>query len=233
MVIHFCASLPCAARQRLGDGRLMALRIAHEHALRQASPTPQAAALAELAHGCRRCPFHLGLRDFGCGGVIEHPISAAAERWLLRRLPDDLDTPAARGLLIGLHHLKSESAEVDRLRALRRHYELRRPLRRRWGGLLQGRTVVTSSQMLQLALPGRRPAAAAGAAAGHRAGLPRRTGCTPGGCGHGLWSAGRCLGASAQALRIHRGRGGAARRRRFHRAMSTTDRAPACPPPGP
>lgn len=154
MVIHFCASLPCAARQRLGDGRLMALRIAHELRLRRASSTPQAAALAELAHGCRRCPFHLGLRDFGCGGVIEHPISAAAERWLLRRLPDDLDTPAARGLLIGLHDLKADSAEVDRLRALRRHYELRRPLRRRWGGLLRGRTVVTSSQMLQLALPG-------------------------------------------------------------------------------
>lgn len=148
MAVHFCASLPCAARQRLGDGRLMELRIAAQHA----PAPPRDGTLAELSQACRHCPFHLGLRDLGCAGVIRHPITAAAEHWLLQRLPNDLDAPAARGLLAGLQAPQADGREVDRLRPLHRHYELRRPLRRRWGGRFSGRTVVTSSQLLQLAL---------------------------------------------------------------------------------
>lgn len=149
MPVHFCASLPCAARQRLGDGRLMELRIASQ----RASDAPQGGMLAELSHGCRRCPFHLGLRDMGCAGVIRHPISAAAEQWLLQRLPDDLHTPAARGLLSGLQGPQADGREVDRLRPLHRHYELRRPLHRRWGGRFSGHAaVISSSQLLQLSL---------------------------------------------------------------------------------
>ena len=94
MVVHFCASLPCPARQRLGDGRLLELRLAPLPAAE-----PQQGLRAELAQGCRRCPFHLGLRDMGCAGVIRHPISAAAERWLLQRLPDDLDEPVHLSLI--------------------------------------------------------------------------------------------------------------------------------------
>lgn len=147
MAVHFCASLPCTARQRLGDGRLMELRLA---------PLPaaelQQGLRAELAQGCRRCPFHLGLRDMGCAGVIRHPISAAAERWLLHRLPDDLEAPAARQLMAGLQQAQADGQMVDRLRALHRHYELRRPVQRRWGRRFGHHTTVTSSQLLQVAL---------------------------------------------------------------------------------
>lgn len=147
MAVHFCASLPCTARQRLGDGRLMELRLPP-----LAVAEAQQGLRAELAQGCRRCPFHLGLRDMGCAGVIRHPISAAAERWLLKRLPDDLDEPAARQLLAGLQRAKADGLTVDRLRALHRHYELRRPAQRRWGPWFSSHTTVSSSQLLQVAL---------------------------------------------------------------------------------
>ena len=46
-----------------------------------------AADLDRLEHHCRACPANRAGRPFGCIGFIHYPISAAAEIWLLERLP--------------------------------------------------------------------------------------------------------------------------------------------------
>ncbi len=85
-----------------------------------------AAELDPLAHYCEGCPANLRAEPFGCVGLIEYPISAAAERWLLDQLPG-IDQPLVWMLLRqGVQELGYSGELVKPLRADSTYFEERR-----------------------------------------------------------------------------------------------------------
>jgi len=65
----------------------------------------EAAPLDALSKHCQNCPANLRGTAFGCGGAIDDPITKETQRWLVSRLPDDLDTEAGQTLLSTLKDL--------------------------------------------------------------------------------------------------------------------------------
>jgi len=110
----------------------------------------QAAPLEPLARHCRGCPFNIRATDFGCGGAIGYPISAQAERWLMSRLPADLNTPRGRLLTRAITDFKFDGSVIDATRSRKDVYESDVPVERKWGGLLSRKTRITSSQILHM-----------------------------------------------------------------------------------
>jgi hypothetical protein len=108
------------------------------------------APLDTLAVNCRGCQANLQNRDFGCGGAIHYPITAAAEQWLLSRLPDDLNSPRGRFLTRALKDLNFDGAAIDAARSRKELYAAARPVERKWGGSIFSRTRLTSSQVLHV-----------------------------------------------------------------------------------
>jgi hypothetical protein len=108
------------------------------------------APLDALAANCRGCKANLQTRDFGCGGAIHYPITASAERWLISRLPDDLDRPRGRLLVRAFKELDVNGGAIDESRGRKELYEAARPVERKWGGSFFSRTRVTSSQILHM-----------------------------------------------------------------------------------
>lgn len=76
-----------------------------------------AAALDPLAQHCVGCPANVSRASFGCMNFIQYPISLAAERWLLDRLPG-IDEPLMWMLLKqGINELGYDGALVAPLRS--------------------------------------------------------------------------------------------------------------------
>jgi hypothetical protein len=56
----------------------------------------QSAALDAHAADCEDCPANLTDTPFGCVGYVSYPIERASERWLLDRLPDEIESTAGQ-----------------------------------------------------------------------------------------------------------------------------------------
>ncbi|NHQ87356.1 hypothetical protein HA050_14665 [Iodobacter sp. HSC-16F04] len=111
----------------------------------------EAAPLEQLAHHCSGCPANIRSVDFGCGGAIHYPISAQAERWLLSRLPSDLNSP--RGFLLkqAIADFNFDGLAIDTVRNRQDLYESSKPEERKWGSFFSKKTRITSSQILHMA----------------------------------------------------------------------------------
>jgi hypothetical protein len=76
-----------------------------------------AAELKPLAHHCEGCPANRANRPFGCVGFIQYPISEAAEKWILDRLPVP-DEPLIWLLLRqGVQEFQYDGSSVEPMRA--------------------------------------------------------------------------------------------------------------------
>ncbi|MBK8027346.1 MAG: hypothetical protein IPK19_39620 [Chloroflexi bacterium] len=84
------------------------------------------AELDPLAHHCAGCPANVSGHPFGCFGVIQYPISARAERWLLDRLPG-IDEPLIWLLLRqGVQDLGYNGDLIGPLRQQKDYFEEKR-----------------------------------------------------------------------------------------------------------
>ncbi|WP_028103729.1 hypothetical protein [Pseudoduganella violaceinigra] len=111
----------------------------------------ESAPLNALKQHCVACPANVRNDDFGCGGAVHYPLSASTERWLVSRLPDDLDSP--RGLLLtrAINDFQFDGAAIDAARGRKELYEANLPAERKWGGFFSKKTRITSSQILHMA----------------------------------------------------------------------------------
>jgi len=112
----------------------------------------ESAPLDTLAVHCQGCPANLQKCDFGCGGAIHYPIPAAAEAWLMSRLPDDLNTRVGFLLVGAIADFKYDGAPIDAARSRKELYESPRPVERKWGSLFSKKTRISSSQILEMLL---------------------------------------------------------------------------------
>ena len=121
-----------------------------ETEVRVADCLAESAPLEALAKNCLGCPANVRSSDFGCGGAIHYPISAQAERWMVSRLPSDLNTP--RGLLLtrAIADFNYDGAGVDAARGRKDLYESDAPAERKWGSFFSKKTRVSSSQILHM-----------------------------------------------------------------------------------
>jgi len=110
----------------------------------------EAAPLDALSKHCQNCPANLRGTAFGCGGAIDDPITKETQRWLVSRLPDDLDTEAGQTLLSTLKdlHLDGIGAEATRLRNA--IHTAKQPVSRTWGRFWRKKTRISSSQVLHM-----------------------------------------------------------------------------------
>ena len=106
--------------------------------------------LDQHAHHCATCPANRGADAYGCVGFTRYPISAAAENWLLDRLPVP-DEPLVWLLLKqGIQTLGYDGATMRALRQSdesRTYFELAEAPRRRLGELR-----VSGDQALEMIL---------------------------------------------------------------------------------
>jgi hypothetical protein len=100
---------------------------------------------------CQGCPACVGGGPFGCYQAINYPIEAQTEKWLLARLPADLDSSAGRLLRKLVADLQCDGAAVAALRNSPAHMESRRSETRAWGGFLS-KWRLTSDQLLEMIL---------------------------------------------------------------------------------
>ncbi len=70
------------------DGQMDEQQVSVQSLLDQAKP------LDDHAAHCEGCSANVAGEPYGCRGYISYPIQEATERWLLDRLPDDLNTTA-------------------------------------------------------------------------------------------------------------------------------------------
>ena len=94
---------------------------------------------------CRACAL-LG-EDLGCVGVVAAKVSRDAEIWLLRRLPDDLESLPGVLLRQFLSEAKVDGKGGEALRKLGL-LEAQAPTPRHWGPFFR-RVTITSDQVLQ------------------------------------------------------------------------------------
>jgi hypothetical protein len=94
----------------------------------------EAEALKPLEHYCVGCPANHHGRRFGCMGFVQYPISAAAESWLMDRLPVP-DEPLMWLLLKqGVQEFEYDGESVRPLReSSNTYFEENRTLSRRLG----------------------------------------------------------------------------------------------------
>jgi len=105
--------------------------------------------LPGLQHHCQRCPANHIREPFGCIGVIDYPVRARAEEWLLSLLPADLESPAGKNLKGAVTQFKLDGGPIAALRRRSSAFELKAPAKRKWGGFFSGWTI-TSDQLMQL-----------------------------------------------------------------------------------
>jgi hypothetical protein len=97
------------------------------------------------AADCRTCQL-LG-RPFACVGVIETPLPAKVEEWLVQRLPDDLESVGGFLLRKAIGDFGYDGARARELRAAGR-LEAPGPFERHYGPFFR-RFVVSSEQILE------------------------------------------------------------------------------------
>ena len=111
----------------------------------------QTAGLAAYEPLCTDCPASVGGGPFGCYQSINYPIEAQTEKWLLARLPADLESSAGRLLRKLVTDLQCDGATFAALRNSPVHTVSRRADTRSWGGLLS-KWRLTSDQLLEMML---------------------------------------------------------------------------------
>ncbi|HDR9103160.1 TPA: hypothetical protein QDB15_006802 [Burkholderia vietnamiensis] len=112
--------------------------------LREAEP------LGALSAHCIGCPENVRDGAFGCGGAIHYPISEQAERWLMSRLPVDMQSPQGVLLTRAITDFGYDGSVIDVGRRQKQFYQADKAVERRWGGFLRKKTRVNSSQILQM-----------------------------------------------------------------------------------
>lgn len=155
MVLNIMRKEPSSNNQKPeSEWTFKTMRIGHEGPqeteVRIADEIIKIAPLDALAVSCKNCPFNLRFTDFGCGGAINYPISARAERWLLSKLPSDLNSRVGHFLTSALNDFGYDGACIDKLRGNSELYEAKSPAERKWGGFFSKKTRVTSSQILHI-----------------------------------------------------------------------------------
>ena len=118
--------------------------------MRIADCLAEAAPLEALARNCEGCPSNVRSAEFGCGGAIHYPITTQAERWLISRLPADLNTPRGQLLNRAIADFQYDGAGIDASRHRKEVYESDVPLERKWGSFFSKKTRITSSQILHM-----------------------------------------------------------------------------------
>lgn len=105
----------------------------------------EAAPLDALASHCDGCPANRTGAPYGCYGRIEYPISSAAERWLLERLPG-IDEPLPWLLLRqGVQEFGYDGESVRALRVNPAYFE-----ERRVQGRDMGEFVMSADQVFEM-----------------------------------------------------------------------------------
>jgi hypothetical protein len=110
----------------------------------------EAAPLENLAANCSGCPANVRCADFGCGGAIHYPITAQAERWLISRLPADLNSARGHLLTSAIADFNFDGADIDAARSRKELYESGTAAERKWGSFFSRKTRITSSQILHM-----------------------------------------------------------------------------------
>ncbi len=97
----------------------------------------RAGELDAVTHHCEGCPANRTGQPFGCNGFIQYPISSAAEKWLLDRMPVPDDTLVWMLLRQGVKEFNYNGSSVEPMRAASNTYfESQTPESRRLGQLL-------------------------------------------------------------------------------------------------
>lgn len=99
----------------------------------------EATPLETLAQHCTSCPANIRSTDFGCGGAIHYPITAQAERWLVSRLPADLNSVRGHLLTSAIADFSFSGSDIDAARSRKEIYESTVPAIRKWGGFFPRR----------------------------------------------------------------------------------------------
>jgi hypothetical protein len=76
----------------------------------------KAAQLQPLAHHCQSCPANRAGKPYGCVGFIQYPISQAAEKWMMDRLPVPDETLVWLLLRQGVKEFQYDGTSVQPLR---------------------------------------------------------------------------------------------------------------------
>ena len=105
------------------------------------------APMKEFADHCQNCPANLSKVPFGCGGTINYPLLAQTEKFLLFRLPNDLQSKSGQFLLDVLQHGNNGLWADSQRQNL---FESQRPFFRTWGGFFSKKTRISSSQIFDL-----------------------------------------------------------------------------------
>jgi len=109
----------------------------------------RAEALDPYRADCRACPANVMHEPFGCHGVVNYPLSAAGELWLVGQLPASERSPLLRIALDAVRDF-GYGQHFRRLRdAGRTFVERRRAVTRSWGGLLR-RTSVSADSLYDM-----------------------------------------------------------------------------------
>lgn len=111
----------------------------------------EAAPLKQLAQNCLGCSKNVRSVDFGCGGAVHYPISTQAERWLVSRLPEDLNSARGHLLTLAINDFNFNGAVIDGARNRKDLYESDTAIERKWGSFFSKKTKITSSQILHMA----------------------------------------------------------------------------------
>src|SRR4051812_14771108 len=135
MPLRYVVDDGCSVKKSAGGAVAFAKKIPAE---------PAAAGAPEPASDCVTCPL---LGGHGCYGVIDPPVSATAEEWLVARLPGELESLPGLLLRKTLHDMRYEG---EGGKALRKAGLLQAsgPFIKHYGPFFR-RYTVTSEQLLE------------------------------------------------------------------------------------
>lgn len=110
----------------------------------------ESAPLQSLSTNCKECAANILHIDFGCGGAINYPLTAITEKWLISRLPDDINSQAGNLLQMAISDFNFDGKAIDASRNRKDLYESSKPEIRKWGSFFSKKTNVSSSQILHM-----------------------------------------------------------------------------------
>lgn len=106
--------------------------------------------LYEYEEICKNCPYNRRSTSFGCGGTIRYPITKVLEKWIVKQLPHRLDSRAGKLLLRAIEDFNYDGAPIDKERQNSALFSSNTPSKRKWGGFIKPKTIISSSQILQM-----------------------------------------------------------------------------------
>ncbi len=78
--------------------------------------------LETYQNDCNNCPANVRSTPFGCFGGVRFPISAPAEKWLVRSLPKSMSSPSGKMLAKMMLRLGCDGKEIRWLRKFGKRY---------------------------------------------------------------------------------------------------------------